>query len=154
MFSFSFWTVLRIIFSILFTITGLYIYRFLNKLSQNEDCPLADGWRVSNGLMLSVLLSVIGAINIIIPASKFLASLPIIGSGYVLLFFLALFMLIFLLNRICINIDIHNDELEIEPQNSKCYLVQYSALITWFSNRTIMHDIYITIAISMLFFYL
>ena len=78
------------------------IYRFLNKLSQNEDCPLADGWRVSNGLMLSVLLSVIGAINIIIPASKFLASLPIIGSGYVLLFFLALFMLIFLLKALYI----------------------------------------------------
>ena len=150
MFSFlnlSFWTVLRVIFSIIFTVSVLYIYKFILEISENADCKLADGWRVSNSKTLALLLIIIGVINIIIPVSKFIAGLPIIGSIYVFLFVLGLFMLLFLINRICINI-MENDE------HNNCYIEKYDSLIIWFSNRNIMDNIYITIILSILFFYL
>ena len=146
-FNLSFWTVLRIIFSIIFTLSVLYIYKFILEISENRECKLSDGWRVSNSKTLALLLIIIGVINIIIPASKFIAGLPIIGSVYVFLFVLGLFMLLFLINRICINI-MENDE------NQDCYIEKYDTLITWFSNRNIMDNIYITIMLSIIFFYL
>ena len=150
MFSFlnlSFWTILRVFFSIIFTLSALYIYKFILEISENTECKLSDGWRVSNSKTLALLLIIIGVINIIIPASKFIAGLPIIGSLYVFLFVLGLFMLLFLINRICINI-MENDE------NQDCYIEKYDTLITWFSNRNIMDNIYITIMLSIIFFYL
>ena len=123
----SFWTVLRIIFSIIFTLSVLYIYKFILELSENKDCKLADGWRVSNSKTLALLLIIIGIINIIIPVSKFIAGLPIIGSVYVFLFVLGLFMLLFLINRICINImeNDENDDCYIEKRTCSEYLYGY-----------------------------
>lgn len=89
---------------------------------------------------------IIGAINIFIPASKFLSTLPIIGSSYVLLFVLAVFILLFIINRLSINIT--------EREDNSCKLKGYKTLIQFFNNRNILECIYITIIISIIFFYL
>jgi hypothetical protein len=146
------WTVARIIFSVIFAGACWFLYSFLEIISQNKDCPLSEGWRVSNGKLIATLLLAISLVNIIIPASKFLAGLPIIGSSYVLLFVLALFMLIFIINRISVNLIDDPDN-----ENNDCLvdeLDSYTTLIEWFGDLSFLQDVYITIIISMLFFYL
>jgi hypothetical protein len=149
MFSFlsiSFWTVLRVIYSLIFTIACAYISNFIQTIEAKKKCPLAEGWRITNGKLLCSLLMIIGAINIFIPASKFFSTLPIIGSTYVLLFILAVFVLLFIINRLSVNIT--------EREDTKCDIKGYDTLITFLSERTFMECIYLTIAISVLFFYL
>lgn len=148
MFSFSIWTILRVIYSLLFTIACGYISNFIQAIESKKKCPLAEGWRITNGKIISSLLMIVGAINIFIPASKFLSTLPIIGSSYVLLFVLAVFILLFIMNRLSINI--------AERDDSKCKIngYGYDAIIDFFDERSIMECIYITIAVSVMFFYL
>lgn len=147
MFSFSFWTIIRVIYSLLFTIACGYISNFIQAIESKKKCPLAEGWRITNGKIIISLLMIIGAINIFIPASKFLSTLPIIGSSYVLLFVIAVFMLLFIMNRLSINIS--------ERDDSKCSIsgYGYDAVIDFFDARSIMECIYITIAVSIMFFY-
>jgi hypothetical protein len=146
MFSFSIWIVARVIYSLAFTIACSYISNFITKIEEKKKCPLSEGWRITNGKMLSSLLMIIAAINIFIPASKFLSTLPIIGSSYVLLFVLAVFILLFIVTRISVNIS--------ERDDSKCSIKGYDFIIDFFSNKTILECIFITIVISMIFFYL
>lgn len=146
MFSFSIWTVARVIYSLAFTIGCSYISNFISKIEEKKKCPLSEGWRITNGKMLSSLLMIVSAINIFIPVSKFLSTLPIIGSSYVLLFVLAVFMLLFIINRLSVNIS--------ERDDSYCNIKGYDFIIDFFSDRTIMECIYITVIISMIFFYL
>jgi hypothetical protein len=146
MFSFSFWTILRVIYSLLFAISCSYISNFIQTVEAKKKCPLSEGWRITNGKFISSLLMIVGAINVFVPASKFLSTLPIIGSSYVLLFVLMLFLLLFIVNRLCVNI--------AEREDSKCSIKGYDNLLDFFSNRTVMECIYITVGVSVIFFYL
>jgi len=143
---FSFWIVLRVIYSILFTLVAIYFSQFIIAIEEKKSCPISDGWRITNGKVLSSLLMIVGLVNIFIPASKFLSTLPIIGSSYVLIFVLALFIDLFIINRLAIKID--------ESENSKCKLKGYDMLINFFSNTTFTECIYYTIGVSVIFFYL
>ena len=146
MFNFSIWTILRIIYSLIFAFACSYISNFIQAIEHKKACPLSEGWRITNGLLLSSVLMIIGSINIFFPASKLLASIPIIGSSYVLIFVLSVFMLLFIINRLSINIK--------EKNNSKCNIKDYDTIVNFFNNRSTLECIYITIVISILFFYL
>lgn len=148
MFSFSFWTILRIIYSLIFTIACGYVSNFIQAIADKKKCPLSEGWRITNGKLISSILMIIGAINIFIPVSKFLSTLPIIGSSYVLLFVLAVFLLLFIINRLSINI--------ADREDNRCKITGYgyNTVIDFFNERTIMECIYLTIIISIIFFYL
>ena len=143
---FSFWSILRILYSLIFTICCLYFVQFINAVEIKKKCPLSEGWRITNGKMLGSLLMIVGLVNIFIPANKFLSTLPIIGSSYVLLFMLALFGELFIINRLAINIE--------NSDNSKCKIKGYDLLINYFSEKTFAECIYITMIVSILFFYL
>jgi len=146
MFNFSIWTILRIIYSLIFTVSCSYISNFIQAIESKKSCPLSEGWRITNGLLLSSILMLIGGINIFVPASKLLSSIPIIGSSYVLIFVLAVFILLFIINRLSINIK--------EKNNSKCNIKGYDTILDFFNNRSTLECIYITVVISILFFYL
>lgn len=143
---FSIWSILRILYSLIFTLVFIYFNQFIITIEEKKKCPLSEGWRITNGKILGSLLSIVGLVNVFVPASKFLSTLPIIGSSYVLLFVLGLFGELFIINRLAINID--------ESENSKCTIKGYDMLINYFSNTTFVQCIYYTIIISMLFFYL
>jgi hypothetical protein len=145
MFSFSFWSVLRIIYSIIFTIGCAYLGNYIKAIEERE-CSLSTGWRITNGKMLASLLMIIGAVNVFCPASKFLSTLPIIGSSYVLLFVLAVFMVLFIVNRLAVNLD--------EAEDSKCNLKGYTGLTQFFASKGISECVYYTLGLSVLFFYL
>jgi hypothetical protein len=145
MFSFSFFTVLRVIYSIIFTITFAYISNYIKAIELLE-CSLSSGWRITNGKLLSSILMIIGGINVFCPASKFLSTLPIIGSSYVLLFVLSVFMNLFILNRLAINID--------DGEDKKCKLKGYNSFTNFLSSKGINECIFYTLGISILFFYL
>lgn len=146
MFDCSIWTILRIIYSLIFTIACNYAIKYLKAIKENEKCPLSDNWKTNNGLLTASLLLVIGAVNIFIPVSNFISKLPIIGSSYVLLFVLTLFLVIFVLNRLAINID--------EREDSKCSMKAFASFNEFWVNRTFLEDVYITVAIAMIFLYL
>jgi hypothetical protein len=143
---FSIWTILRIIYSLLFTLGNIYINQFLNAIEEKKKCPLSKGWRITNGKLLSSLLMIVGLVNIFVPASKFLSTIPLIGSSYVLLFVLTLFTVFFIVDRIVENM---NDD-----ANYKCKPKGYDMIINFFNDKSIMECIYYTIGISILFFYL
>lgn len=146
MFGCSIWTILRIIYSLIFTIGCNYTIKYLKTIKENEECPLFDNWKTNNGLLAASLLLVIGAINIFIPVSNFLSKLPIIGSSYVMLFVMILFLLTFALNRLAININ--------ERDDSKCKMKTFVSFSEFWENRTFLEDVYITVGISMIFLYL
>jgi len=92
---------------------------------------------------------VIGAINIFMPINKYLSNIPILGSSYILLFILALFVTFFILKRIVSNLD--------EAENTKCKnktYKTYKSLANFIDDRSITECIYFTLIISILFFYL
>jgi hypothetical protein len=88
----------------------------------------------------------VGAVNVVCPASKFLSTLPIIGSSYVLLFVIGVFLVFFIVSRLSINIS--------EMDDSKCTIKEYAKLTEYLSNKDISECVYYTIGISILFFYL
>jgi hypothetical protein len=146
MFGCSIWTILRVIYSLIFTIGCNYTIKYLKTIKENEACPLSDNWKTNNGLLAASLLLVIGAINIFIPVSNFLSKLPIIGSSYVMLFVMILFLLTFALNRLAININ--------ERDDSKCNMKTFVSFSEFWENRTFLEDVYITVGIAMIFLYL
>jgi len=143
---FSFWSILRVIYSLIFTLICLYFTQFVSAIEEHKKCPLSKGWRITNGKVIGSLLMIVGLVNIFVPASKFFSTLPIIGSSYVLLFVLALFGELFIINRLTINVD--------ESDNSRCNIKGYDLLINFFSDKAFTDCIYYTVFISVIFFYL
>lgn len=146
MFYFSIWSILRVIYSLAFCIGFAYLGNYIKAIEFNSVCPLSSGWRITNGKMLSSILMIIGGINIFCPASKFLSTLPIIGSSYVLLFVLGVFMNIFIVNRLAVNINERNDSI--------CKMKTYSWINNFFASKSVADCIYYTLGISVVFFYL
>ena len=146
MFSFSIWSILRIIYSLAFCIGFAYLGNYIKAIEANSACPLSSGWRITNGKMLSSIMMVIGAVNVFCPASKFLSTLPIIGSSYVLLFVLGVFMDLFIINRLAVNLE--------EREDSLCTIKGYSWITDFFANKGVSDCIYYTLGISIVFFYL
>jgi hypothetical protein len=145
---FELFTILRIIFSILFTLLCLYFTQFITAVGEKK-CPLSKSLYISNGNLLSSLLMIIAVINIFIPINKFLATIPILGSSYILIFILVLFTTFFILKRIVSNLD--------EDENTQCkskLYKSYKSLIDFINNRSITECIYATFILSILFFYL
>jgi len=143
---FSFFTILRIIYSSIFALIAIYFTQFITAIENKKKCSLSEGWRITNGKVLSSLLMIVGIVNIFVPANKFLSTLPIIGSSYILLFSLALFGDLFIIYRLSINIDESND--------SRCKIKGYDTIIDFFSSRTMVDCIYYTIIVTIIFFYL
>lgn len=145
MFDFSIWSILRILYSFAFTIGCAYLGNYI-KAIESRDCSLSSGWRITNGKMLSSILMIVGAVNVFCPASKFLSTLPIIGSSYVLLFVLAVFMELFIVNRLAVNID--------EGVDNRCTPDGYQWVTDFWASRGISECIYYTLGLSIVFFYL
>jgi hypothetical protein len=139
------WTILRIIFSLIITMCSMYITQYITAIGDRK-CELAKSLYISNGKLLSSLLMVISVVNIFMPVNKFLSNIPIIGSSYVFLFILLLYMLLFILKRIVNNLD--------EPENKKCNIKDYKSVSKIISDISYVQCIYITIIISVVFFYL
>ena len=139
------WTILRIIFSLIFSLCSLYIIQFI-KAVEEKKCPLSEGLYVSNGKLCSSLLMIVGVINIFLPINKFVANIPVIGSSYVLLFILILFLTLIMVKRIVVNL--------AESENKKCNVKLYKSFINFMNERSVMELIYITLILSILFFYI
>jgi hypothetical protein len=146
MFSFSIWTILRILYSLAFCIGFAYLGNYVKAIEANDECPLSSGWRITNGKMFSSIMMVIGAVNVFYPASKLLSTLPIIGSSYVLLFVLCVFMDFFIINRLAINLE--------EGADSLCVIKGYGGITDFAASKGVADCIYYTLGISIVFFYL
>ena len=142
---FEFFTIIRILFSLLFSLTYLYVYQFITEIGKKK-CPLASSLYISNGKLISGLLISIGLINIIVPINKFIYTIPVIGSSYVFIIMMLIFIMFFIMKRSVSNLQ--------EAENKKCRTKNYKVLQHFIENRSIPECIYITVAISIVFFYL
>ena len=139
---FEFFTIIRILFSILFSLTYLYVSQFISEIGKKK-CPLASSLYISNGKLLSSLLMLFGFINAFIPINKIIYNIPVIGSSYVLIFVGVLFGILFIIKRIADNLN--------EPENKKCKKKEYKFLIDFINNRSINECFLFTIIISIVY---
>jgi hypothetical protein len=137
-------TILRFIFSLIFALINIYFSNFIKAIENKKKCELSKGWKITNGKIISSLLIIVGFINAIIPANKWCSNIPFIGSTYMIIFILALFMNIYIINRLSINVK--------DNETYKCNIKGYDMLINSFTKIGFVECIYITIAISILFF--
>ena len=79
---FEFITIARILFSVVFSLTFLYVSQFITEVGKKK-CPLASSLYISNGKLFGGILIMIGLINIILPINKFIYNIPVIGTSYV-----------------------------------------------------------------------
>jgi len=142
---FEFITIARILFSVVFSLTFLYVSQFITEVGKKK-CPLASSLYISNGKLFGGILIMIGLINIILPINKFIYNIPVIGTSYVFIIMLLIFVMFFVLKRIISNLQ--------EDENKKCRTKNYKQLRDFIENRSIADCIYITVAISIVFFYL
>lgn len=142
---FEFIIIARILFSILFSLTYLYVSQFINEIGKKK-CPLSSSLYISNGKLISGLLIIIGLINIILPINKFIYTIPVIGTSYVFIIMLLILIMFFFMKRIVSNLQ--------EDENKKCRTKNYKILQQFIENRSIPECIYITVAMSIIFFYL
>ncbi len=139
-------TILRFIFSILFALTNIYFSNFIKAIENKKKCELSKGWKITNGKILSSLLIIIGFVNAFIPANKWFSNIPFIGSSYMIIFILSLFINIYIVNRLAINVN--------DNQKYKCNIKGYDMLINSFTKIGFLECMYITIGISIVFFYI
>lgn len=137
-------TILRFIFSLIFALINIYFSNFIKAIENKKKCELSKGWKITNGKIISSLLTIIGFVNALIPANIWFSKIPFIGSTYMIIFILALFMNIYIVNRLAININ--------DNENYKCNIKGYDMLINSFTKIGFVECIYITIAISIVFF--
>jgi len=142
---FEFITIARILFSVVFSLTFLYVSQFITEVGKKK-CPLSSSLYISNGKLFGGILIMIGLINIILPINKFIYNIPVIGTSYVFIIMLLIFVMFFVLKRIISNLQ--------EDENKKCRTKNYKPLRDFIENRSIAECIYITVAISIVFFYL
>ena len=143
---FSLFTILRIVFNGLFAFSFLQASRAIEHIAKQTDCPCSQGWKISAGKPLSSLLFVIGTINIFISANNIISYIPLIGSSYSLLFLLCIFMNLNILSRIAKCLD--------DEENSDCDIKGYEPLFNFFKKRTVLECSYISIILTIIFFYL
>lgn len=144
--SFSWMYMLRLVLSLAILVFSFIVNGFLTNLEKQKKCPCNSGWRITNGKLFSLLLVVIAGVNLFMPASKFLSSLPLVGSTYILFFMMLVFVLLFILQRL-------SKELKT-PECKKCKVQLYEPLINFFYNRSVTETIYFTIIITIVFFYI
>ena len=108
---FEFITIARILFSLLFSLIFLYVFQFITEVGKKK-CPLASSLYISNGKLFGGILIMIGLINIILPINKFIYNIPVIGTSYVFIIMLLIFVMFFVLKRIISNLQ--------EDENKKC----------------------------------
>jgi len=143
---FSLFTILRILFNIVFAFGNLHITNFISHVQKQKDCPCSTGWKISNGKFISSLLFIVGLINIFFSANNLLSQIPIIGSSYALIFVLLIFVEMFILSRLSKNLR--------EKECSACNVKGYETLCKFFRKRDTTECIYISLIIAIIFFYL
>jgi hypothetical protein len=143
---FSLLTIVRIAFNIFFAYGNLQITNFINHLEKQKNCPCSTGWKITNGKFISSLLFIVGLVNIFISANKILYSIPLIGSGYVFIFVFMLFMELFIMTRITKNLQ--------EEECKGCNINGFKSLCKLFRKRNTTDCIYVSIIVSIVFFYL
>jgi hypothetical protein len=143
---FSILTIVRVIINILFAYGNLRVTNFINHIEKQKDCPCSSGWKIMNGKFISSLLFIVGIVNIFFSANNILSNVPIIGSSYVLIFVLLFFIELFIMSRLAKNLR--------EKECRSCDIKGYESLCKFFRKRTVTECIYLSIIISIIFFYL
>lgn len=119
---------------------------FLNKIKKIPNCPCSDSWKIFNGIIISNGLLLISLANLIVPLNKVLYSLPLVGTVYMVLYGLLLFLLFFIIVSI-------SNELKEEKCKS-CKLEEISLLYDYFKDSNYKSCMYATGILVVLGFWL
>ena len=139
-------TIIRIIFNVIFAFSNLHLSNFISHIEKQKDCPCSQGWKISTGKPLTSLLFLIGLANIFFPVNNFVSQIPFIGSSYALIVLIFIFFDLFIVVRIskCLQ----------DEENENCNTTGYTKLYKILSKLNTSECIYISIILSIIFFYL
>lgn len=140
---------IRIVVHSILTLIFLFINAFINRIAKNDSelCPCASGWRIVNGKFISSILFFVSLVNIFLPVNTFINSIPIIGSGGILLHILLSLILAYILNSLCRQLN--------EPENSECkYIEGFKYIQQLIANISITYILISSVIISIISFYL
>lgn len=99
---------------------------FLNTLKKQPNCPCNSGWRIENGIIISNLLILVCILNLFISVNKFLYRIPLIGTAYMGLYGLFIFMLLYILSSISHELD--------DEKCKECNIDNVNMLYTYFKD--------------------
>lgn len=136
----------RIVLSSLFVGFCLMTNHFFNTIKKINDCPCNKGWKISNGIILTNIFMIVNMFNLILPINKLLYSIPLIGSSYMFLYGLFLFLILYIVMSV-----VH--ELKKEECKS-CRVDSINTIYNLFKDTTIQHCTYSTILLVIIGFWL
>lgn len=136
----------RIIISICLIIFSILVNYFLNTLKKQKDCPCNKGWRITNGVIISNFFLLANLINLILPVNKVFSGIPLLGSIYMGIYGLLIFLLLYIISSI-------SNELKTEKCKS-CNLDSIQILYSVFKDSEIKNCIYATIILVVISFWL
>jgi hypothetical protein len=140
---------LRFIVNILLILFCCSLNLYLNDVKKSKNCPLNKDWRLNNGITLLNLLFAITVINLFLPLHNFLYALPLIGSWYIFIFaiwiFIILYIVTYISNQIKENIE--------DTRYNKCVTPKTKVMYGTFKNNTTITCIMISPIFTMLYFY-
>lgn len=119
---------------------------FLNKLKKLPDCPCNKSWKIFNGIIISNALLLVSMINVIIPFNKAINSIPLIGSIYMLIYALLVYLLLFII------VSISNELKEIKCKS--CKLDDIKIIYDYFKDSNYKSCLYATGILVVLSFWL
>lgn len=112
---------------------------FLNTLKRQPNCPCGEGWRVENGIIIANLLILVSIANLIISLNKIIYKIPLIGTAYMGLYGLFIFMLLYILSSISHELD--------DGKCKECKIENVNMLYTYFKDINYKSCLYATFII-------
>lgn len=126
----------RIGISSMFVIFCLMTNHYLNTIKKLENCPCNKGWKITNGIILTNTFLLVNFVNLILPINKMIYSVPLIGSTYMFLYALILFVILFIIANV-------SAELKKE-ECKKCRVDSIKTIYDLFKDLTIRNCLYAT----------
>lgn len=132
--------------SVSFVLFSLLTNQYLNTIKKLENCPCNKGWKIENGIILSNVFLLINLLNLIIPINKMIYSMPLIGSSYMFIYGIILFVILFIITNVAI---------ELKKEECKdCKIDSIKYMYDLFKDMTIKNCIYATILLVIIGFWL
>jgi hypothetical protein len=118
---------------------------FLSEIKKIEDCPIAKWQQVNNGIALINLLFVATLINCFIPIHNFLYHLPLIGSWYIFIFGIWIFIILYIITSLSNQIR--------ENDYTQCVNDKTKLMYNTFKTNTTITNVFCSILFTIIYFY-
>lgn len=140
---------LRIVLNIGFAVLNMIANRYINAIADNAkyDCPVSTGWKITNGKLITSLLFIVACVNIFLPINNVVASIPLIGTGGILLFLMLLSIELYILKSVSKQLK------SKECSENNCDVSEFKIIRNYMAKQSISNLLIISAFATVIFFY-